>query len=93
LLNSFYEQLTISTSPQQLALGVDASRTGISNVSMTNYTTFNMSKVMKSDGGMADVRRHIERLLLRLDFNGRFSDPRWKKEGVRSRVLAEGGLA
>lgn len=59
----------------------DASKSGMVNSSMANYTTFNVSRVSKGvDGGMGDVRRHIERLLLRMDFNGRFSKPQWKKE-------------
>lgn len=39
----------------------------------------------------AETRRHVERLLLRLDFNGEFSS---RKSGLGSGVgiLAEGGI-
>ncbi|KAJ7597470.1 Spc98 family-domain-containing protein [Mycena floridula] len=80
LFVTFYEQLSLSASPQPI---VDASKSksGVMNASMANYTTFNLSKVSKGLDGAA-VRRHIERLLLRLDFNGRFSKPSWRREDV-----------
>lgn len=60
------------------------------NASLANYTTFNISRGAKGlDGGVGEVRRHVERLLLRLDFNSGFSKRR-EKEGD---ILAEGGLA
>ncbi|EEB88025.1 hypothetical protein MPER_14385, partial [Moniliophthora perniciosa FA553] len=46
---------------------------------MANHTTFNLSRVGKVMDG--EVRRHIERLLLRLDFNGGFTNLKWKKTG------------
>jgi len=41
----------------------------------------------------AEARRHVERLLLRLDFNGRFSTPKTVpiREGDEE-ILAEGGI-
>jgi gamma-tubulin complex component 4 len=49
---------------------------------MINQTTHNISRTAKGlDGEIEQSRRHIERLLLRLDFNGELSKPRNKKEG------------
>jgi hypothetical protein len=41
----------------------------------------------------AEARRHVERLLLRLDFNGEFSTPKTAtvREGDEE-ILAEGGI-
>lgn len=92
---SFYEQLSLSTSPQPIG-NSDGSKSVLMNASIANYTTMNMSRVSKGiDGGMGDVRRHIERLLLRLDFNGRFSKPQRKREDAEgeANILAQGGLA
>ncbi|KAJ7170023.1 gamma-tubulin ring complex protein [Mycena filopes] len=88
LLESFYEQLSLSTSQQAFtATGTDASKSVLMNASVANHTTFYASKGGK--GG--DVRRHVERLLLRLDFNGAFSKGRRRKRDTG--ILAEGGLA
>ncbi|KAK7064110.1 spindle pole body component [Favolaschia claudopus] len=87
LLESFYEQLSLSTS-QQAFTTTDASKSVLMNASLANHTTFNASKVGKGDDG---VRRHVERLLLRLDFNVAFSKGRRRKRNVG--ILAEGGLA
>ncbi|KAF7339347.1 Spindle pole body component [Mycena sanguinolenta] len=87
LLESFYEQLSLSTSQQALiATGTDASKS-VLNASLANQTTFNATKAK----GVEGVRRHVERLLLRLDFNGAFSKGRRRKRD--SGILAEGGLA
>ncbi|KAF7347716.1 Gamma-tubulin RING complex protein [Mycena venus] len=89
LLESFYEQLSLSTSQQAFtATGTDASKSVLMNASLANHTTFNASKVVK---GVDGVRRHVERLLLRLDFNGAFSKGRRRKRDTG--ILAEGGLA
>jgi hypothetical protein len=62
------------------------------NASLAHHTTFNISKAGKGiDGGIGEVRRHVERLLLRLDFNGGFSKSLGKKTGDVN-ILAEGGL-
>jgi hypothetical protein len=91
LLDNFYEQLSLSLSPQ--ASGADASRS-IGNLSMANFTTFNASGVSKDSSRMGDVRRHVERLLLRLDFNGKFSSATLKRNvRVDANILAQGGLA
>ncbi|KAF8216076.1 Spc98 family-domain-containing protein [Mycena galopus ATCC 62051] len=89
LLESFYEQLSLSTSQQAFtATGTDASKSVLMNASLANHTTFNASKAVK---GVDGVRRHVERLLLRLDFNGAFSKGRRRKRDTG--ILAEGGLA
>ncbi|KAJ7235868.1 Spc98 family-domain-containing protein [Mycena haematopus] len=77
LLQSFYEQLSLSTSQQAFTVtGTDASKSVLMNASLANHTTFNASKAVK---GVDGVRRHVERLLLRLDFNGAFSKGRGRK--------------
>lgn len=65
------------------------------NASMANHTTYNISRVGKGmDGGVGEVRRHVERLLLRLDFNGGFSKPRGtnSREQADAGILAQGGI-
>ena len=76
------------------------------NASMTNTTgvgfhTFMRTRRGKRLEGDEEVRRHAERLLLRLDFNGKFSKPRARRRGERETVgkgggediLKQGGLA
>lgn len=49
---------------------------------MINHTTHNISRIAKClDGEMEQSRRHVERLLLRLDFNGELSKLRKKTDG------------
>lgn len=92
LLGSFYDQLSLSTS-QQPFTAMDASKSILMNASVANYTSYNVSKMAKgSEGVPADVRRHVERLLLRLDFNNGFSNPR-VKEKKEADILVQGGLA
>ncbi|KAJ7492481.1 gamma-tubulin ring complex protein [Mycena latifolia] len=89
LLESFYEQLSLSTSQQPFtAASTDASKSVLMNASLANHTTFNASKGVK---GVDGVRRYVERLLLRLDFNGAFSKGLRRKRNAG--ILAEGGLA
>ncbi|KAJ7161434.1 gamma-tubulin ring complex protein [Mycena crocata] len=91
LLESFYEQLSLSTSQQPFtASGADASKSVLMNASIANHTTFNASK-LGVKGIDTGVRRHVERLLLRLDFNGAFSKGRRRKR--ETGILSEGGLA
>jgi gamma-tubulin complex component 4 len=92
LLEAFYEQLSMTTSQQPYS-AIDASKS-IVNTSMANASTFNHTfirpkgaKGFESDG---EVRRHVERLLLRLDFNGGFSVA--KGHAVGQEILKEGGL-
>ncbi|OBZ78964.1 Gamma-tubulin complex component 4 [Grifola frondosa] len=98
LLVSFYEQLSISTTQQPFSATADASKSMLYNASMANTTgfhTFLRLKRGKRLEGDEEVRRHIERLLLRLDFNGGFSSPKAdraaKTEGEE--ILKQGGLA
>jgi hypothetical protein len=83
LLESFFEQLTLSISQPLSATTLDGSKSAfLGGVSMINQTALNVSKTAKGlDGEMEQNRRHVERLLLRLDFNGELSKPRKKKVG------------
>lgn len=76
-------------SQQPFTNAVDASKSGILGASMINQTTHNLSRKMV-DRETDQSRRHVERLLLRLDFNGELSKPRKSRVGD---ILAEGGLA
>ncbi|KAG1885517.1 gamma-tubulin ring complex protein [Suillus subluteus] len=79
LLNLFYEQLSLSTSQQPFTATGDASKSILMNASVVNATLQRTSirgKGSKGFEGEGEVRRHVERLLLRLDFNGAFSKPR-----------------
>ncbi|KAH9081738.1 Spc98 family-domain-containing protein [Lactarius deliciosus] len=69
LLDTFYEQLAQSTSQQAT----------IHNVSM--FAPGTRTKEGKRSDKIGEMRRHIERLLLRLDFNEEFSRPRGGKAG------------
>ncbi|KAF9270639.1 hypothetical protein L218DRAFT_969134 [Marasmius fiardii PR-910] len=93
LLNSFYEQLSTSTFQQPLS-STDASKSIHMNATMANHTTYNISRVGKVvDGDRIDVRRHVERLLLRLDFNGGFTKFKWKQAAtVGEDILTQGGV-
>ena len=76
---------------QPFSTTVDASKSGMLGTSMINQTTHNFSKTTRAlDGEVDQSRRHVERLLLRLDFNGELSKPR---KGRTTDILAEGGLA
>ena len=79
---------------QPFSTALDASRSGIIGYSMINQTTHNLSrntKMMDSEANQS--RRHVERLLLRLDFNGGLSKPRQGRGAKDTDILAEGGLA
>ncbi|KAF4622868.1 hypothetical protein D9613_002252 [Agrocybe pediades] len=89
-LETFYENLTQSMT-QPLSTTVDASKSGMLGTSMMNQTTNNFSKTARVlDGEVDQSRRHVERLLLRLDFNGELSKQRKSRT---MDILAEGGLA
>ncbi|KAF8913147.1 gamma-tubulin ring complex protein [Gymnopilus junonius] len=92
-LESFYENLTTSMSQQPFSTTVDASKSGIIGVSMMNQTTHNISRTKIIDGESSQSWRHVERLLLRLDFNGGLSKPRTGRKKKDTDILAEGGLA
>jgi len=65
------------------AATLDGSKSAfLGGVSMMNKTTQNISRTAKGlDGEIEQSRRHVERLLLRLDFNGELSKPRKKIDG------------
>ncbi|KAI5121320.1 hypothetical protein M0805_003787 [Coniferiporia weirii] len=94
LLETFYEQLLSATS-QPLSIG-DGSKSILMNATAANFSsTLHSSQRMKSKRVERDgeTRRHIERLLLRLDFNRMFSRPRVGSAGEGAGILREGGLA
>lgn len=73
LLETFYETLTLSMAQQPFAAPGDASKSVFMGTSMMGQTTHTRSGI---DGEREQSRRHVERLLLRLDFNGELSKPR-----------------
>ena len=84
LLDTFHEQLTQSTSQQTLAGRADASKSGFLNSTIHNisvYTPGMRTKDGRRSDKIGEMRRHIERLLLRLDFNEEFSRPRGVRAG------------
>jgi len=98
LLSSFYEQLSLSTTQQPFSAATDASKSILYNVSMANSSTFHpllRPKRGRRLEGDEEVRRHVERLLLRLDFNGGFSTPKLSLNvgsNVGEEILKQGGL-
>lgn len=70
LLDSFYEQLSLSTCQQPFTATGDASKSNLMT-STGNQTVLQRTCVRGRGNG--EVRRHVERLLLRLDLNGSFS--------------------
>jgi len=69
---------------------MDGSKSGFLGASVMNQTTPNLSRTAKGiDDERDKSRRHVERLLLRLDFNGELLRPRREQTDI----LAEGGLA
>ena len=88
LLQSFYEQLTLSTSQQPFVANADASKSVLINMSTANISGFHSFIKRRRGKGDGEVRRHVERLLLRLDFNGEFSRPR--KRGIIEEQSAAG---
>ncbi|KAI9444886.1 Spc98 family-domain-containing protein [Lactarius indigo] len=84
LLDTFYEQLAQSTSQQAYTGRADASKSGFLNSTIHNvsmYAPGTRTKEGKRSDKIGEMRRHIERLLLRLDFNEEFSRPRGGKAG------------
>ncbi|PCH34048.1 hypothetical protein WOLCODRAFT_87225 [Wolfiporia cocos MD-104 SS10] len=94
LLESFYEQLSLSTTTQPFSAAADASRSVLYGTSVGNasgFQTFVRPKRGRRGEGDEEVRRHVERLLLRLDFNGGFSKPR-AVGSTDGDILGQGGL-
>lgn len=98
-MGSFYEQLSLSTIRQPLASFTDASKSMTQNASMANASSFHAfvrPKRGKYLAGDEEVRRHVERLLLRLDFNGGFSKPTVNvmiPASETEEILKQGGFA
>lgn len=99
LLEAFYEQLSQSTTQQPFS-ATDASKSmqyNMSSVNASGFHTFIRTKRGKRLEGDEEVRRHVERLLLRLDFNGEFSKQRIARntrgQGEEEDILKQGGLA
>lgn len=77
------------TLQQGFSAGMDGSKS-IMNASIANQSLAQGG--LKNVGSTeAETRRHIERLLLRLDFNGGFSTPK-SALGSGVGILAEGGI-
>ncbi|CCL98083.1 uncharacterized protein FIBRA_00077 [Fibroporia radiculosa] len=97
LLGSFYEQLSLSTTQQPFSAATDASKSMLYNASTANssgFHTFVRNKRGKRLEGDEEVRRHVERLLLRLDFNGGFSEAKAAGSfgSTDAEILKQGGL-
>lgn len=63
------------------------------SASVANASSFHRTLIPRKGEGDGEVRRHIERLLLRLDFNGNFS--RSKSQAPEEEdfgILKQGGL-
>ena len=83
-LDTFYEQLAQSTSQQAYTGRADASKSGFLNSTIHNvsmYAPGTRTREGRRSDKIGEMRRHIERLLLRLDFNEGFSRPRGGKAG------------
>ncbi|KAH9897847.1 gamma-tubulin ring complex protein [Cubamyces lactineus] len=102
LLDAFYEQLSLSTTLQPFSATADVTKSVLlQNTSMANTTgfhTFRGGRRGKRLEGDEEVRRHVERLLLRLDFNGQFSSAGRRRRGTHyarddEDILKQGGLA
>ena len=64
-------------SQQPFSTTMDASKSAYLGASVINQTTQNFSRTARGiDSERDNSRRHVERLLLRLDFNGELSKPR-----------------
>jgi hypothetical protein len=97
LLEAFYEQLVLSTSQQPFTAVNDASKSILMNASIANASSFHHTFIRRKGAkgleGDGEVRRHIERLLLRLDFNGGFSKVKHQKDRPdEDEILKQGGL-
>ncbi|KAH7880982.1 gamma-tubulin ring complex protein [Lentinula edodes] len=96
LLMTFYEHLSSSIFQRPFASSsADASK----SMALGGHTTFNMSRIpvtsssksrMTADkADIVDVRRHVERLMLRLDFNGGFSKFSWGRKDKDDDILGD----
>ncbi|CAG7853966.1 Spindle pole body component {ECO:0000256/RuleBase:RU363050} [Serendipita indica DSM 11827] len=85
LFETFYEQLT-AASTTQVQANMTAEMT-LNNISSMIHPSMFLAADRKKREREGDVRRHIERLLLRLDFNGALS--KWKAD---IEAAFEGGI-
>ena len=97
LLETFYELLS-STNSQPLNAG-DASKTMLMNASVGNANASSFMRASAKGRGKGlerdgEALRHVERLLLRLDFNRTFSKPVLGAPGsvASPNILREGGF-
>lgn len=89
LLETFYEQLSAASSSQ-----VQANVSAEITMNMSSMLPAALNLDRKRREGEGEVRRYIERLLLRLDFNGALS--KWRADiemAVSEGILKEAGLA
>ncbi|KAF8528023.1 gamma-tubulin ring complex protein [Hysterangium stoloniferum] len=96
LLEEFYEQLSLLISQPLTAGGDSSTRSFVMNATVATFHSQIRTKDATGEASeeYEETRRHVERLLLRLDFSGRFSRPR--SEAGRSStgdILREGGFA
>ncbi|KAF8592033.1 hypothetical protein K439DRAFT_1325212 [Ramaria rubella] len=96
LLETFYEQLALMIS-QPLASNVDISTRSFMMNTSTTFQSSMRPKGLKTEfpDGFGETRRHVERLLLRLDFSGGFSNSRNMAADTMNtgNILRQGGLA
>lgn len=97
LLETFYEQLSLMIS-QPFTVGGDVStRSFMMSTTSVTFQSLARPKNVKSESydSLGETRRHVERLLLRLDFSGGFSKPKSAAEDAlnTSEILRQGGLA
>ncbi|KAL4267957.1 Spindle pole body component [Pleurotus pulmonarius] len=93
-LGSFYHHLSESTSHKPFTT-TDASKSVLMNASGINNVSLSLAAAIGSGklfDGSAEVRRHVERLLLRLDFSGNFSLSNIPPGGNAVNILQDGGL-
>jgi len=95
-LESFYDLLSSSITQQPFSAATEASKSVIHGHSTANVSAFHTFIRPKRRGGDEEVRRHVERLLLRLDFSGEFSTHRLNRlrkfDSANQDILKEGGL-
>ena len=76
--------------------GDTSARSFIMNTSITFQSFNHHPKTARTEilDGVGDTRRHIERLLLRLDFSSSFSKPSVKadEDEAKADILKQGGL-
>lgn len=89
----FREQLLALIS-QPFTIAGDASMRSFINVTSITLQSFVRTKGLKGElsNSSEETRRHVERLLMRLDFNGKFLNLRGKEMSNTQNILKEGGF-